>query len=139
MKKQFPFDSALLTRFHLLYIVKKPGEKKFKEITAKIVSDEKNELAQEDINFIKSYIEYTSKIENVEFPKDIQKKAVDFIDGIKKKEKDYVMEVSPRIVIGFMRLCKALTKMELRDRVEEKDIERVKDVLLSSLTLKEVS
>jgi replicative DNA helicase Mcm len=136
IKKQLPFDSALLTRFHLLYIVKKPGKKEFKEITEKIVSDEKNELEQEDISFIKSYIEYTNKIENVEFPKDMQKKAVDFIDSIKKKEKDYVTEVSPRIVIGFMRLCKALAKMELRDKVEEKDIEGVKEILLSSLTLK---
>ncbi|MDH3381817.1 MAG: hypothetical protein OEL54_03885, partial [Flavobacteriaceae bacterium] len=132
----FPFDPALLTRFHLIYIIKKPGKKEFKEITEKIVSEEKNELAQEDINFIKSYIEYTNKIDNVEFPKDMQKKAVDFIDDIKKKEKVYVMEVSPRIVIGFMRLCKALTKMELRKIVEEKDIDRIKDILLSSLTLK---
>jgi replicative DNA helicase Mcm len=139
LKKQLPFDSALLTRFHLLYIIKKPGKKKFKEITEKIVSDEKNELSQEDIAFIKSYIEYTNKIENVEFPKDMQKKAVDFIDNIKKKEKDYVIEVSPRIVIGFMRLCKALAKMELRDKVDEKDVERVKELLLNSLILKEVS
>ena len=136
IKNQFPFDPALLTRFHLIYIIKKPGKKEFKEITEKIVSEEKNELAQEDINFIKSYIEYTNKIDNVEFPKDMQKKAVDFIDDIKKKEKVYVMEVSPRIVIGFMRLCKALTKMELRKIVEEKDIDRIKDILLSSLTLK---
>lgn len=136
LKKQFPFEPALLTRFHLVYIVKKPGEKEFKKITEKIVSDEKNEIKQEDIDFIKSYIKYTNKIEHVEFPKDMQKKAVEFIDEIKKKEKDYVMEVSPRIVIGFMRLCKALTKMELRDRVEEKDIERAKDVLLNSLIVK---
>ena len=63
LKKQMPFDPALLTRFHLVYIVKKPSSKEFKKITEKIISDEKNELKQGDIKFIKSYIEYTNKIE----------------------------------------------------------------------------
>jgi len=137
LKGQMPFDPALLTRFHLVYIVKKPNAKEFKKITEKIISDEKNELKKEDISFIKSYIEYTDKIENVEFPKDMQKKAVEFIDDVKKKEKKYIIDVSPRIVIGFMRLCKALAKMELRSRVEEKDIKRVEDILLNSLIIKE--
>jgi replicative DNA helicase Mcm len=137
LKSQLPFEPALLTRFHLIYVVKKPGAKEFKKITEKIVGDEKNELEQEDINFIKSYIENTNKIENVIFPKDMQKKAVEFIDMVKKNEKKYIVDISPRIVIGFMRLCKALAKMEMRERVEEKDIERVKDVLLNSLIMKQ--
>ncbi|MBW2966428.1 ATP-binding protein [Candidatus Woesearchaeota archaeon] len=137
LKKQMPFDPALLTRFHLTYIIKKPSTKEFKKITEKIISDEKNELSQDDIDFIKSYVKYTNKIEKVEFPKEMQKKAIDFIDNIKKNEDKYVIDVSPRLVIGFMRLCKALAKMEARTRVEEKDVERVKDVLLNSLIIKE--
>jgi len=136
LKKQLPFDSALLTRFHLIYIMKKPGAKEFKKITEKIINDEKNEIKQEDINFIKSYIEYTNRIDSVVFPKDMQKKAVEIIDNIKKNEKKYIVDVSPRIVIGFMRLCKALAKMEMREKVEENDIKRVKEILLNSLMIK---
>ena len=137
-KKQLPFDPALLTRFHLVYIIKRPNSKEFKKISEKIISDEKNELSQQDINFIKSYIEYTNKIEKIAFPKDMQKKAVEFIDDIKKQEDKYIIDVSPRLVIGFMRLCKALAKVEARDKVEEKDIERIKDILLNSLIIKEL-
>ena len=49
LKKQLPFDPALLTRFHLVYIIKKPGAKEFKKITEKIISDEKSELKQEEV------------------------------------------------------------------------------------------
>ena len=76
-------------------------------------------------------------IRAVKSAKAMQKKAIEFIDEIKKNEKKYLIDVSPRIVIGFMRICKALTKMEMRSKVEEKDIERVKEVLLNSLIVKE--
>ena len=37
------------------------------------------------------------------------------------------------MTIGCMRLCKRLSRMERRDKVSEKDIERVKEIMRKSL------
>jgi DNA replicative helicase MCM subunit Mcm2 (Cdc46/Mcm family) len=60
---------------------------------------------------------------------------VEFIAELKRTESKYIVEVSPRMTIGFMRLCKGLARMERRDKVEEADIERVKEVLRESLKI----
>ncbi len=69
----------------------------------------------------------------IEFPRLLQPKVVDFIAELKRKESQYIVEISPRMTIGFMRLCKGLARMERRDKVEEKDIERVKAIVKESL------
>jgi replicative DNA helicase Mcm len=135
LKKEIPFDSALLTRFHLVFFTKKPDFKKFREIADKIVKEERKKITEADKEFIKNYIGYTCKIEKIEFDKEQQKEVVDFVAQIKKDENKYLIEVSPRFVIGIMRLCKALAKMELRDKVEKKDILRVKTIVNNSLKL----
>jgi replicative DNA helicase Mcm len=135
LRRQLPFDSALLTRFHLTFFIKKPNLKKFKKITESIVADDKKDATKDDIKFIKDYIEHTNKIEKIIFPKNMQRLVVDFIAELKKNENKYLVEISPRITIGFMRLCKGLAKMEMRKTVEEKDIERVKEIVKESLKI----
>ena len=133
LKRQLPFDSALLTRFHLVFMIRNPDLKKFKRITETIVSGEKKEIGKDDVKFVKDYIEYTKNIETIEFPRSLQPEVVKFISEVKKKESRYIVEISPRMTIGFMRLCKGLARMERRDKVEEKDIERVKEIVEESL------
>lgn len=133
LKKQMPFDSALLSRFHLLFLIRKPDLKKFKKIAEKIAEQKKTELSQEESNFIKDYIEYADRIDVRDISKSLQNKIVDIITEIKKNEGKYLIEVSPRIIIGFMRLCKALAKMNLRDEVSDEDINIVKEILRKSL------
>jgi len=135
LEKQLPFDSALLTRFHLVFFIKKPDLKKFKKITKNIVSDSNKEVSKDDIKFVKDYIGYTKNVKVEEFPKTLQRKVVDFISELKENEKDYLVEISPRMTIGFMRLCKGLARMERRSKVEEKDIERVKEIVRESLKI----
>jgi len=135
LKKELPFDSALLTRFHLIFFIRKPDFKRFREIADKIVSGNKLNINKADKEFIKDYVDYTNKIEKVDFPKEQQKEVVDFVAQIKKYEKDHLIEVSPRLVIGIMRLCKALAKMELRNIVEKRDITRVKEIVKKSLKI----
>ncbi|MBD3249900.1 hypothetical protein GF336_07675 [Candidatus Woesearchaeota archaeon] len=137
IKKQMPFDSALLTRFHLVFLVRKPEGKNFKKVTESIVSGEKKELNQEDIGFVKDYINHVNEhLGEVEFPKGLQQDVVNFIETLKKDENDYLVDVGPRLVIGFMRLCKGLAVMEKRGQVEEKDLERIKSIIKESLSLK---
>ncbi len=137
IKKQMPFDSALLTRFHLVFLVRRPEGKDFKKVTESIVKGNKKDINQEDTGFVKDYIRYVNKRSGeVEFPKRLQEDVVGFIETLKKSETEYLVDVGPRLVIGFMRLCKGLALMENREKVEEKDLERIKSIIQKSLSLK---
>jgi len=135
LREEIPFDAALLTRFHLTFFIRKPGLKQFREIASLIASEKKSEISKDDIEIIKSYIEYSRKKEVSEISKGMQKEIVDFISEIKKDEDKYLVEVSPRLVIGFMRLCKGLALMEGRAEVSEKDVSRIKDIVKESLKI----
>ncbi|MEM4246861.1 MAG: ATP-binding protein [Candidatus Woesearchaeota archaeon] len=133
LKKQLPFDSALLTRFHLMFIIRKPDIKQFSEISRKIVRGEKKSVAQADIDFVKAYVDYASKIK-VSFDKELEDEVVAFAEKLKANEKRYVSEISPRIVVGLMNLAKASARMELRDKVTQADLQRVEKLVENSLS-----
>lgn len=133
LKKEMPFDSALLSRFHLTFFIRKPDLNQFKDIATSIASGSSKELSKGDIEFLKGYVEYSLKKEVNDIRKGLQKKVVDFITEIKKNEEKYLIEVSPRLVVGFMRMCKALALMHGRDEVIEEDIFAIKDIVKKSL------
>ncbi len=133
IKKQLPFDSALLTRFHLMFIIRKPDIKQFSEISRKIVRGEKKSVAQEDIDFVRQYVSHAAKIK-VSLPKELEDEIVAFAEKLKANEKQYISEISPRIVAGIINLAKAAARMELRDNVTQQDMERVKKIVESSLS-----
>lgn len=136
LKKQMPFDPALLTRFHLVFLIRKPDLDKFKKIAGKILSQETTEVTDAEKQFLKGYISYVEEtIKEVDFPKPQQQKVIDIVDSIKQREKDYLVEINPRLVIGFMRLCKGLARMQLRSIVRDKDIALVKEILETSLNI----
>ena len=136
IKKEIPFDSALLTRFHLVFFIKKPGLEKFKKIAESILSGDKIKAKKGDIEFIKGYVRaIDTKIKEVEFSKERQREVIMFVEELKKKEEEHLIEISPRFVIGIMRLCKSLARMEARDFVKIKDIVRVKEIVLESLKI----
>ncbi|MBD3310751.1 hypothetical protein GF351_06040 [Candidatus Woesearchaeota archaeon] len=134
LKAQLPFDPALLTRFHLVFFVRKPSMKDFRKITEKIVSGEQGKYSDEDMKFVKAYIRHALEEHgNVRFPKDLQSKIVDVIAEIKQKEEHYLVDISPRITVGFMRLCMASARMHLRDQVNQDDLDMVSSLLKESL------
>ena len=120
---------------HLSFFIRKPDLKQFKEIASTIASGNKNELSKGDVDFIKGYIEYAKGKEVHDIRRTLQTQIVDFIAEIKKDEKKYLIEVSPRLVVGFMRLCKALAALEGREDVKEEDVSRIKDIVKNSLKL----
>lgn len=134
LKKQLPFDSALLTRFHLVFLVRKPDAEKFRQIAKSIVGGKKQKTSEEDIKFVQNYIREAEKID-VKIPSKLEQQIVDFAAELKQNEKAYLIEVSPRIIIGFVRLAKAAARIELRDAVEQRDINLVKDIVRESLKL----
>jgi replicative DNA helicase Mcm len=133
-RKQLPFDSALLSRFHLLFIVRKHDLKQFAEISRRLVRGDNKKVAEEDLAFLKQYVSHASKIQ-VRFPKELEDEVVAFAERLKMNEKRYLTEVSPRIVVGLMNLAKASARMELRNTVTKTDLDRVMQLVEKSLTV----
>jgi len=135
LKQQIPFDSALLTRFHLVFLIRKPGLERFARITKKIVQNDKMKVNINDMEFIKDYVDFAEQVD-VEFPKEFEKQVVDFSTELKKNEKKYLIEISPRMVIGLMRLAKAAARMELRKTVTKEDIDKAEEIIRFGLQIK---
>ena len=135
LKQQIPFDSALLTRFHLVFLIRKPGLERFARITKKIVQNDKMKVNIKDMEFIKDYVDFAEQVD-VEFPKEFEKQVVNFSTELKKDEKKYLVEISPRMVIGLMRLAKASARMELRKTVVKEDIDKAEEIIRFGLQIK---
>jgi DNA replicative helicase MCM subunit Mcm2 (Cdc46/Mcm family) len=132
LKKQVPFDPALLTRFHLVFLIRRPDTEEFKEISKKIVSGDRREVTEAEQEFVKDYIEYANSL-NVTFDDELEPMVTGFVEEIKQEEEKYLMDVSPRLVVGAMRLAKASARLNLRRKTSRKDLRRVLDLMKESL------
>lgn len=137
LKDQLPFDSALLGRFHLVYLMRRPGVEDFKSISKKIARGQKKVTPSEDIAFIKGYIEFSERIEP-EFSKDFEDIVSDFSEELKREEDRYLVDISPRIIVGLIRLAKARARMKLKRLVEKKDLDLAMELLKHSLEIPRV-
>ena len=133
IRRQIPFDQALVSRFHLVFIIRKPNTEKFLKIARNIIRDKKTVVNENDIEFVKGYVEYALSIKNISIPKEFEDEIVNFIEKIKKNESDFIFELNPRVVVGLTRIAKARARLELRDTVIYEDIQLAKDLLLESL------
>ncbi|MFW6450179.1 MAG: ATP-binding protein [Nanoarchaeota archaeon] len=131
LKKQLPFDPALLSRFHLVFLIRKPDIKQFMNITKSIIR-RKTTDKNKDEEFIREYVSYAEKIE-VTVPKEFENEIMQFVEEIKKHEDKYLIEVSPRLVLGFLRLAMASARMRLESKVKKEDIELVKKIINEGL------
>lgn len=136
LKEQLPFDPALLTRFHLVFLLKKPGKDEFKNIASHIVKGSPK-INEDDIKFIRQYISFASE-QKVDFPKDLETEIVKFSEYLKENEKRFLVEVNPRMIIGIIRMSKAIARMELRNKVLKEDLSKVIDIYKRSLDVKSV-
>ena len=124
VKKQLPFDSALLSRFHLTFLVKKVSLERFSEIAEKLITEDKVKANQNDIWFIKRYIRYTGSLDP-KLPHTLAEKVKKFVTDLKENEDKLPFEITPRTVIGITRLLKASARIDLRNEIEAKDLDRV--------------
>ena len=133
IEKQIPFDSALLSRFHLLYIIREADIKQFMEITDKVFAQKKETISKnEDLVFLKKYIARSKTLE-IQFCEDYNDMIKKFVKEIKEKEKDMLIDISPRFIIGLKRLIEASARMELRTRIEKEDVWRAMEVYTLSM------
>ena len=135
LKMQLPFEDALLSRFHLLFFIYKPGIEEFKKISKSILTNSKSKIKDEDIEFVKEYITYALKIK-VSFPSEFEPDITNIVAKIKSNENKYARPISPRFVIGLMRMCKALARSRLSSKVERIDLDKAQEILEKSLEWK---
>ncbi len=132
LKTQLPFDEALLSRFHLLFLLRKATGKELETITRKIVRNDVRELEDGDARFVKEYVAYAEKL-NVAFDDRYESMIVDFIEQAKKRET--LVEVGPRTVIGIIRLAKAFARVRLSRHVSADDVEGSLKLLRETLEI----
>lgn len=124
LKKQVPFQQALLSRFHLVFLIRRPSAKELGKIAGKIVRGEKQQLKKGDVSFVQGYVSWSLQ-RAVEFPKTFEKKIVDFVEALHADEKKFLVEVGPRTVIGIIRLSQAYARMQGKEVVDDADLLRI--------------
>lgn len=137
LRKQVPFDDALLSRFHLLFIIRKPNDEEFEQITRHIVQHDASKEAVKypsaaDIAFLKEYIKYADGID-VTLDPSLESRIVAFIKGLKSDERKFITEVGPRTVVGLIRLVKAIARAELAQSVDKSHLDVGCGILRESL------
>ncbi|MEM4267868.1 MAG: ATP-binding protein [Candidatus Woesearchaeota archaeon] len=131
IKKQIPFDSALLSRFHLIFLIRRPSTEEFNKITRRILSEEER-ASTNYYEFIREYIRFAENIK-VEVKDEIKQEIVDFASQIKEMEEKTFIEITPRLVKGLLSLAKASARLRLDITVKAEDINIVKSIISRSL------
>jgi replicative DNA helicase Mcm len=130
--RQLPFEPALLSRFTLIFLIRRPDLRTFTKIAEDIVDKRHMRLNPADVEFIREYILFAEKIE-VEFPRAFKNLVVDFSSSVKEREDSLFFEVSPRLIHGLINLSKASARLNLRKVVEPRDIQKARELLVGSL------
>jgi len=134
LKKQLPFDAALLTRFHLVFFVKKASLKQFAEIAEKIISEDKENVKPADLDFIKRYIQHTKDLD-VKLPNHLTRQVKNFAMVLKARERRLPYTITPRTVKGIIALAKASARLEMRNEIQTKDLDRVFGIFKSAVEI----
>ncbi len=120
LKEQIPFGDALLSRFNLIFIMRKPNEEEFKKINEYYINSKYKNL-EKDIaekfnldyelvkviglnNIVKEFIKHNEK-KKVEVKN--KQAIIDYISELRKKESHLVIRISPRITRGFLYFVEA--------------------------------
>jgi DNA replicative helicase MCM subunit Mcm2 (Cdc46/Mcm family) len=133
LKKQIPFEDALLSRFHLIFLVRKPNAKEFEQIASHIIKhDAKKAISKEDSQFVKEYIDHAMQTDVVLDPR-IEAEILLVIKQLKGDERHFITEVGPRTVVGIVRIVKAVARAELATSVEKRHVETAFGLLRAAL------
>lgn len=135
LKKQIPFEPALLSRFHLVFLIRRPSTDEFLKITDKIIKEGETHIDEHDRDFVKAYAAYALSRE-VLFDKSLSSLIQGFVADVKNDEDKFIIEITPRMVMGIMNMAKARARLHLREKVEKEDIVAVLKVFNSALYIR---
>lgn len=134
MRKQLPFDPALLSRFHLVFIVRRPGIEAFRLISERALATDEKAFKADDAAFLKAFLTFARATE-VSMPAELEKTVVDALIKIKEREDELLIEITPRLVKGVRSLAMANARLALRKTVNEQDVDVALAVVHASLAL----
>jgi len=135
LKKQIPFDDALLSRFHLLFIVRKPTDEEFGRIAAHIVASDsapKKGIPAGDTAFIKEYVRRALDLD-VQLDPSLEAMIVSFVKELKADQSRFIVEIGPRTVVGVVRVVKAVARSESATAVSKSHVETACKILRDAL------
>lgn len=135
LRNQVPFEQALLSRFHLVFLIRRPSTEEFLRITEKIIKGEHHKADENNIRFVKEYIEYALKQE-VSFDKSLSPMVQGFVEDARKDEDKFLVEISPRTVTGMINMAKASARLRLAAKVDKGDIIKVLKIFNEALYVK---
>ena len=118
LRKQVPFDDPLLSRFHFIFIVRKPSEREFAQIAARIVRGEKLTVSDADAAFLAQYLERAGTID-VTLGAQLEGQIVAFVRSLREDERKFLTEIGPRTVVGVVRAVKAVARAQLAEHATE--------------------
>ncbi|MDO8556544.1 MAG: hypothetical protein Q7R96_05230 [Nanoarchaeota archaeon] len=130
LKRQIPVDPVLLHRFDLLFI------NRLSDVAArgaKLVPGF-DHLKPADREFIKAYIHHARQIE-VKMSDTYEDELIEYLGYLQSKYTRSPKEVTERVLDTLRKLAKASARLELRDVVETRDIQRAKELVESSLAV----
>lgn len=128
LRSQVPFDDAFLSRFHLVFLLRRPRE--LEEMTRKIVRSEK--VVEGDHHFVREYVSFAEKL-RVAFDDTYESMIVDFIENLKRDEQRFFVTVGPRTVVSVIRIAKAYARARLSRHVTADDVEAAMKLVKASL------
>jgi DNA replicative helicase MCM subunit Mcm2 (Cdc46/Mcm family) len=132
LRKQLPFEAALLSRFHMVFIIRRPDLRAFKEISMHTLRGEAKPLSIEDRQFIHEYLNRAQRLE-VHIPPQLEEQLVTAVTKYKKTERTLLIDVTPRLTKGLAHLARASAALELRTEVTSIDVQRAVQLLDMSL------
>lgn len=135
IKKEIPFDSALLSRFHLIFLVKEADVEQFMAITDGVLKT-KTQINKADLEFIKNYVKVAKELEP-EVTEEFNDMVKKFIREIKEQEGALLIDITPRFIIGLRRLIEAAARLELRTKIQKEDIWKAIEIF--SVALKTIT
>ncbi len=122
LRKQIPFDDPLLSRFHFLFVVRKPSDKEFEQIATKIVKGERYKVSDPDAAFVSLYLKRANEVD-VSLDAQLEGRVVAFVRELKGDERKFLSEVGPRTVIGVLRAVHAVARAQLAPRATQKHVD----------------
>ena len=132
---QIPFNPTLLNRFHMVIPFKSLKTEQYDELKNSFTIREDEEAKEQRILTLRAYLEKSKSYDKVTVPKEFIHNAVDFIKASKEEYGQYLPQMSPRQIEGFITLMKASARMDLRKEVNEEDFKQIKNFFVNSIKL----
>ncbi|MFH1072226.1 MAG: hypothetical protein V1743_02240 [Nanoarchaeota archaeon] len=131
LKKQLAFDPALLSRFHLVFVLQEPERGAYQIRTGDLQSQK---LKFEDTEYMKEYISYAKKID-VDYDKRHDGCIAACISQLQTREWKFLTPVQEHAADIVRNLAKARAALNLRTEVSEEDVQEAMRIVTDSRSI----